>query len=375
MSDRTARVALTRLAEPGYARVTSLVTELGAEAVLRLLEEQRRVQGVYSDAAARMFDLDPDRELRDAAARGIRFVTPSDDEWPPALDALALADPNGDVGGVPIGLWVRGELRLDEATARAVAIVGSRTSTTYGVGVASGMAAELVQAGYCVVSGAAIGIDAAAHRGALGARGTTVAVLACGVDRVYPAQHRDLLKYVVETGLIVSELPPGCSPTRPRFLARNRVIAALAQGTVVVEAAIRSGALSTSTWAGRLSRPVMGVPGAVTSAPSEGVHELLRSGEGTLVTRASDVLELVAPAGEAMVSPRRATPTARDRLTSRDKQILDAVPVVDAAPVPSIARTSGISAVEVTDALRRLQRGGFVESNGVGWRVVRAGSA
>ena len=370
MSDRTARVALARLAEPGYARVTALVTELGAEGVLRLLEEQRTLRGVYSDAAARMFDLDPARELRDAEARGIRFVVPGDDEWPSVLDDLAVAEPNGEVGGVPVGLWVRGPLRLDEVGRSAVAVVGSRSATTYGVDTARDIGAGLAEAGVCTVSGAAIGIDAGAHRGALAARGTTVAVLACGVDRVYPAAHVELLDYIADAGAIVSELPPGCSPTRNRFLARNRVIAALAQGTVVVEAAIRSGALNTSTWAGRLSRPVMGVPGPVTSAPSEGVHELIRRGEATLVTRASDVLELVSPAGEAMVTPPRALPTARDRLSSRDKQILDATPVVDAAPVDSIARTSGISAVEVGDAMRRLQRSGFVESNGPGWRVV-----
>jgi DNA processing protein len=221
-----------------------------------------------------------------------------------------------------------------------------------------------------VVSGAAFGIDQAAHRGALAGGGTTVAVLACGVDRAYPAAHRDLLDYVAETGLVVSELPPGCAPTKMRFLSRNRIIAALSLGTVVVEAAVRSGALNTASWAGTVHRPVMGVPGPVTSAPSEGVHELIRGRDAVLVTRGSDVLELVSPAGTFTRAPLRAPPRPRDRLPPTERQVLDAVPVASPAPVASVARTAGLAEQVVHDLLQRLRSAGFVESSARGWRLV-----
>ena len=164
------------------------------------------------------------------------------------------------------------------------------------------------------MSGAAFGIDQAAHRGALANRGPTVAVLACGADRAYPAAHRNLIDYIADVGLVVSEAPPGCAPTRIRFLARNRVIAAVARGTVVVEAAVRSGALNTASWAGGLGRTVMGVPGPVTSAPSAGVHQLIRARDALLVTSGEEVLEAVGPIGTFTLDDPRA-PETRPRPT------------------------------------------------------------
>jgi DNA processing protein len=247
-------------------------------------------------------------------------------------------------------------------------VVGSRSATTYGTGVAGDIAAHVAGRGGTVVSGAAFGIDQAAHRGALGVRGPTVAVLACGVDRAYPTAHRSLLDYVAEVGAVVSELRPGCAPTRVRFLSRNRLIAAMTSGTVVVEAAVRSGALNTANWAGRLHRVVMGVPGPVTSAPSEGVHELLRSGAASVVTRGEHVLELMSPAGEHLSRPPRAKPTARDRLDQIDARVLEAVPLVEAASSSSIARTAGLASAAVSSALARLAAAGWVCGSGGRWR-------
>jgi DNA processing protein len=156
---------------------------------------------------------------------------------------------------------------------------------------------------------------------------------------------------------------------RVRFLSRNRVIAALSRGTVVVEAAVRSGALNTATWTSRLNRPLMGVPGPVTSAPSEGVHELIRSGAATLVTRAGDVLELTGQMGEHLTEAGRAPVTARDRLTRRQQRVLDAVPLVRPAAVDSIARTAGLGPHDVSSALEELLRGGFTERLPTGWRL------
>ena len=368
MSDRRARVALSRLSEPGDVRLATVVARLGASTVYGMLREEQDVAGVYTDVAARLRGLDPEGDLERATAQGIRFLCPGDPEWPLPVDDLEVAEPLQQRGGAPLGLWVKGPLRLDEAARRAVAVVGSRSATTYGAGVASEMAAHLAEAATTVVSGAAFGIDQAAHRGALAVKGPTVAVLACGVDRVYPSAHRNLLEYIADTGLVVSELPPGCAPTRVRFLARNRLIAALSRGTVVVEAAARSGALNTANWTSRLNRVLMGVPGPVTSAPSEGVHELIRSRGAALVTRGEDVLELVSPSGSFLAEPVRGPERPEDLLTDRERQVLDAVPVAMPACLDSLARAAGIAIREVPTAVQRLLELGLVEQGPGGWR-------
>jgi DNA processing protein len=321
-----------------------------------------------ADVAGRLQDLEPERDLERAARRGIRWIIPGESEWPATLDDLDAVEPLQALGGAPLGLWVRGPLRLDALLA-PVAVVGARSATTYGTDVAAELGAGLARAGATVVSGAAFGIDQAAHRGALAGDGATVAVLACGVDRAYPAAHQQLLDHIGEHCTIVSEVAPGCAPMRVRFLSRNRVIAALSRGTVVVEAAVRSGALNTASWTSRLNRPLMGVPGPVTSAPSEGVHQLIRSGAATLVTRADDVLELTGLMGEHLVEVVRAPTTARDRLTRRQQRVLEAVPVVRSAAAGSIARTAGLGVVEVDSVLEGLARCGLVERLPTGWRL------
>ncbi|GAB2880571.1 DNA-processing protein DprA [Nocardioides pacificus] len=370
-AERLARVALNRITEPGDPRLVALVAEVGAVRVHEHLAGERDIAGMLTDTAARMAEVDPERELEQAARLGIRFVIPGDDEWPASLDDLGVAEPLQNRGGSPLGLWIRGPVRLEQL-ARSVSIVGSRSATTYGADTAAEMASVIARAGFCVVSGAAFGIDQAAHRGALAGGGPTVAVLACGADRVYPAAHRRLLAHLGEQGAIISEAAPGCAPTRIRFLARNRIIAALSGGTVVVEAAVRSGALNTANWAERLLRPLMGVPGPVTSAPSQGVHQLIRSGAASLVTSGEEVLEQVGGAGEHLVEVPRGPTRVRDRLTLRHQQVLDAVPVVRGAPVDSVARTAGIGLVEVRSALGALARLGLVEQSGVGWRLTDA---
>ena len=296
---------------PASSRVTGTVSGVGAVPLYDQLVAVTGEQELSRDARPRLDRLDPARELEQAAARGIRFVIPSDDEWPHQLDDLAHSPPVQTMGGPPLGLWVRGPLRLNEIGG-AVSVVGSRAATTYGETVAREIGAGLARAGRCVVSGAAFGIDQAAHRGALALDGASVAVLACGVDRAYPAAHRDLLEHLAAVGAVVSELPPGCAPLRMRFLARNRIIAALTRGTVLVEAAIRSGALNTASWATSLSRPLMGVPGPVTSAQSQGVHLRVTEGAAVLVTGPGDVLEVVGDAGQHLQEPPRAAEHPRD---------------------------------------------------------------
>ena len=370
--ERLARVALCRLTEPGDPRLTGLVAQLGAVRVHEHLANERDLDGMLSDVATRLAGLEPERELDQATRLGIRFVIPGDAEWPTQLHDLDHCGHVQERGGAPVGLWVKGPLRLDQQQ-DSVAMVGARSATTYGADVAGAIAAEVAAAGLCVVSGAAFGIDNASHRGALAGRGRTVAVLACGVDRVYPAAHRQLLDHLAGHGAVVSELAPGCAPTKHRFLARNRIIAALARGTVVVEAAVRSGALNTANWTDRLSRRLMGVPGPVTSAPSAGVHQLIRTGAASLVTTGAEVLEQLGVAGDHALADPRAAPRARDRLRRRDAQVLDAVPVSSPAAADSIARTAGVGLVDTQAALGRLARDGFAIQTAAGWLLGPAG--
>jgi DNA processing protein len=369
--ERLARVALGKLTEPGDARVAQLVAELGAVRLHDLLRGEHEADGLPTEVATRLAGLDPAGDLRRAATIGIRYVIPGDAEWPAQLDDLMRAEVLDERGGPPLGLWVKGPRGLDEL-GHAVAVVGARSATTYGAEVAAAIGGSLARAGHAVVSGAAYGIDYAAHRGTLAAGGPTIAVLACGADRAYPVAHKELLDHLGRTSTVIAEVPLGCAPTRGRFLSRNRLIAALTVGTVVVEAASRSGALNTANWATRLNRHLMCVPGPVTSAQSQGAHHLIRSGAATLVTHGDEVLELVGEAGTHLVTAPRAPARTRDKLTSRLQRILDAVPLAQPAPVDSIASTAGLGLIEVQSALRRLHRLELVETLPGGWRLTPA---
>lgn len=366
--DRLARATISLVAEPGDVRALGLTRELGPEQFLAALREHPDLRGQLAAAAGRLATVETERVLESAARRGIRFVVPGDEEWPTQLTDLERAGMLHDRGGIPVGLWVRGPLRLDRL-GEAVSLVGSRSATTYGAQVAADLAAGLGTAGRPVVSGAAYGIDYAAHRGAISAGAPTVAVLACGVDRAYPAEHRDLLRHLGERHAVVSESPPGSAPFRIRFLARNRLIAALGRGTVVVEAAVRSGALNTGTWAERLHRVLMGVPGPLTSAASQGVHQMIRRGSATLVTSVDEVLELVGHAGSDLAPELRAPDRPRDALSVRARQVLDAVPVASPAPAESVARVAGLGVTEVRRLLLGLAESGLVEMVPTGWRL------
>ncbi|MYU67591.1 DNA-processing protein DprA, partial [Streptomyces sp. SID69] len=304
---------------------------------------------------------EPERDLARARAAGARFVAPGNPEWPRQLDDLADAR--------PLGLWVRGGPSLRMWALRSVAVVGARACTEYGTHVAATLAAGLAERGWVVVSGGAYGIDAAAHRGALAAAGATVAVLASGVDRPYPRGHTTLIERIAQQGLVIGELPPGEHPTPSRFILRNRVIAALTRGTVVVEAACRSGSLATARAAQRLGRHTMGVPGPVTSALSAGVHELLR-GEAVLVTDAAEVSELVGDMGD-LAPPRTGPVLPRDLLTPAARTVLAALPGARAAPAGEIAAGARTTPDEAIAKLYELRALGYVERHGDGWKLTR----
>ncbi|WP_246260370.1 DNA-processing protein DprA [Streptomyces typhae] len=315
----------------------------------------------WAGLRARAGRLRVERDLETAAAAGARFVAPGDTEWPAQLDDL------GDAR--PVGLWVRGRPSLRMWALRSVAVVGARACTDYGAHMAADLGAGLAERGWVVVSGGAYGVDGGAHRGALGAGGATVAVLACGVDRPYPRGHAQLIGRIAEQGLVVGELPPGDHPTPSRFILRNRVIAALTRGTVVVEAAHRSGALVTARCAQDLGRYTMGVPGPATSGLSAGVHELLR-GDAVLVSDAAEVVELVGDMGD--VAPRRCGPVVpRDLLEPGAAEVLAALPARGSAAVRDIALSAGTSADDAVVRLYELRSLGFVERQGDGWQLTR----
>lgn len=366
-ADRLARVALSKVFEPGDLRLPALLDAFGPEDLVRKLIHgtDPRLHDTAVDVRGRVASVDPAADLANAEARGIRFVTPEDAEWPSGLTDLDEIEPLQQMVGAPVGLWVRGPMPLNEL-ATSVAIVGARHATTYGCNVAAQMASEVAMRHGPIVSGAAFGIDRAAHLGALSVRAATAAVLACGVDVAYPVAHTDMLEDIARTGAVISELPPGFGVTRQRFLSRNRIIAALSDGVVVVEAAVRSGALNTATWAERLSRRVMAVPGPVTSAQSQGAHELIRRG-GLLVTRGAEVIETVAPVGSHAVVEERAEVLPRDRIPARAKQVLDALEPGCPMSVEEIGTAAGISVLDVAAVLQRARRAGLVDQDADGW--------
>jgi DNA processing protein len=300
------------------------------------------------------------------------LVIPEDAEWPvEAFTCFAIPTAQADDRWrAPVALWVRGAGRLDELTERAVAVVGARAATGYGEHVAAEFSYELAEGGCAVISGAAFGIDGAAHRGALAAEGSTVAVQACGLDRAYPAGHQKLLDRIAGSGAVVSEYPPGGWPARHRFLVRNRLIAAFAAGTVVVEAGVRSGARRTAAAATALGRVVMAVPGPVTSALSVGCHLLVREEQAVLVTRAAEVVEAVGRIG-ADLAPLLGTPRRRtDGLNPELLAVYEALPARAPRHPEQLVRNSGIPLHRVRSALPLLELQGLVGCGTSGWHRV-----
>ncbi|WP_434095505.1 DNA-processing protein DprA [Streptomyces goshikiensis] len=362
-----ARAALTRVLEPGEEHGGRWLREFGAVGLMRLLTGPAPPPGTLTGVGperlagyrGRAALADPRRDLAAAAGAGARFICPGSAEWPTQLDDL------GDAR--PVGLWLRGRPNLRTWALRSVAVVGARACTPYGAHMAQTLATGLAERGWVVVSGAAYGIDGAAHRGALASDGATAAVLACGVDVAYPRGHAGLLGRIAGQGLVMGELPPGSHPTPSRFVLRNRVIAALTRGTVVVEAAHRSGSLVTARRAQRLGRLTMGVPGPATSGLSAGVHELLR-GEAVLVTDAAEVVELVGGIGE-LAPERRGPVLARDLLDPDTARVLEALPAGRPAQVAEVALAAATGTDEVIGRLYELHSLGFVERQGDGWQL------
>jgi DNA processing protein len=386
-SERTlARASLGYLAEPGDPALGALLRICEPEEILAAIRadmmpgtgpgcgdspaSRAALERAFGRWRMRLPKLPGVTEIADACGDGIVLVSPEDPGWPSGLDQLGPAR--------PYALWLRGQADLRSSGQRSVSVVGSRAATGYGAHVAGEIAADLGERGWAVVSGGAYGIDAAAHRGALATRGTTIAVLACGVDFPYPAGHADLFADIADHGLVISEWPPGVRPARTRFLVRNRVIAALSCGTVIVEAGERSGALNTARHAAELGQPLMAVPGPVTSAQSAGCHRIIRDWGASCVTSAADIIELLSPLS---ATDARATGAGRgqalpyDDLDADSARVLDAFPARGGAGTSTIAVGAGVDLDTVLRCLGVLAGYGFIERGDDGWRLRRRGAA
>ncbi|WP_091550298.1 MULTISPECIES: DNA-processing protein DprA [Micrococcaceae] len=389
--ERIARAALARLMEPQDSVGLALVRALGAVDALGVATGElptgpaleKEISALLLEAggpstwagltaslrrwAPRTKDLAPDRDLETMRRLGGRLIIPGDDLWPEQLSDLGLQE--------PLCLWWRGQEQPLPPVGRTIALVGSRDSTSYGASVTGDFAYALAQRGYTVVSGGAYGIDAHAHRGALGGGAAslpTIAVMAGGVDRFYPSGNDDLLRAVATQGAVVSEVPPGSAPTRYRFLQRNRIIAALASVTVVVEARWRSGALNTAHHAESIGRVVATVPGSIHSANSAGCHRLLREGGAICVTDAGEIAELAGAIGESNSGAADVESAIHDGLSLEDLILLDALPLRSASSVEKLTVVAGLSPDAVRAGLGRLGLMGLASSERGAWK--RAGN-
>lgn len=413
---RQQRCELSRLIEPGDLLGPTAVAALGVARTHELIfsgrrptsDEQQMVAAAALEAGlntsritlagglerwrTRTEQANGERDLRVLHRLGGGLIIPEDDAWPAQLNDLYPA--------TPLGLYFRGPavcadadpeqkyplaLQRLPAPPRSIAVVGSREMTDYGARAAFELAEQLAGHGVSILSGGAYGIDAAAHRGALHAehdeRGAspTCAVLAGGVDRFYPAGNEQLLRAVTERGLLLSEMAPGSTPTRHRFLHRNRIIAALAAAVVVIEARWRSGALSTAHHGLGLGRAVGAFPGSVYSSSSSGCHRLLRDTPAELVTDAAEVLEMIAgsptPQQPALQIPSSTSSQtenrAADHLSDIDQRLYDALPAQRSTTAGKLCGVAGLPMPQVLAGMSRLERRGLASVADGRWRRER----
>ncbi|MEV0378878.1 DNA-processing protein DprA [Nonomuraea sp. NPDC050643] len=378
MTEVEARAALMRATDVGDPIMGRLVTQYGVlNAVQAIRTRTLPPEFITTETTqrdrppdltarlnawyARLAAANPAADLEAGERSGARLITPGTPEWPTQLDQLGSSR--------PLALWVHGTADLRFSCLKSVAVVGARAATSYGTHIAAEFGVGLSEAGWTVVSGGAFGIDGAAHRGALSADSPTVVVLACGVDICYPSNHDTLFAAVRRQGVVISECPPGVHPTRARFLIRNRLIAALSRGTVVVEAAVRSGALNTATHAMSLNRHLGAVPGPITSSMSAGCHRLLRERKAVCITSPEEMIDLVGVIGDDLASQSRAPAVPRDRLNEPTKRVLDAIPTRGGAGPASIAVAAGMSLDATLSALGGLAAAGYIERTASGWRL------
>lgn len=346
--ERTALLDLAMTVEPGTPGIEAELAEYGAAEALR-----RMRVGASSLRPSPHATNWPRVDHVRSCLPGVRIVLRGDDEYPSQLN---------DLDEPPLALWVRGPLDLRLAASRSVAVVGARAASGYGQRVAHELGRELATRDWAVVSGAAFGVDAAAHRGALGAPGPTIGVLACGIDIAYPRAHETLIAAIADEGAMITELPPGSAPLRYRFLSRNRIIAALTRGCVIVEAALRSGAISTANRAHELARPLMAVPGPVDVLTSSGTNRLIHDGVASLVRDADDVTAAILADPDAHDMPMRELPPHAEQVA--------AVLGRRGQSVAEVAQATDLDQAMVTAMLGLLEVRGWASRGASGWTAL-----
>jgi DNA processing protein len=392
--DAFARAVLGLVAEPGDGVLGRVIAAIGPCRTAELLLERATAEalsGCVTDVGGHLDEREAGaglerwlprldhaafvRSIAQAGRVGATFIVPGDAGWPEQLDELGAH--------APIGLWVRGGRDALTRGVRSIALVGARAATGYGEHVAMEASAGLVDRGFTIVSGGAYGIDGMAHRAALASGGVTVAFLAGGVDRFYPLGHESLLSRIADTGAVVSELPCGAAPTKWRFLQRNRLIAAAADATVVLEAGMRSGSLNTAGHAAALGRPLGAVPGPVTSPASAGCHRLFREFDAVCVVDADQMAELAGGgvpvlargdvgSGAAGAAGGRGPEQSGDAVAAMAPapevlRVTDALSTRSPRSLDEIARRSGMSVHEVMGVLGLLELHGVAVRHPDGW--------
>ena len=315
----------------------SLREVVGSAAAKALLDPSSDIDSQVVDALA---------WLDESAPEPRSIVTLGDPRYPPSL--LETADP-------PLLLYTQG--RCDLLRARSVAVVGSRNPTPQGSENARSFASHLSRAGLTIVSGLALGIDTAAHEGGLGSAGSTIAVVGTGLDRVYPSQNRELAHRIAAEGLVISEFPLGTSPRSENFPVRNRIIAGMTAGTLVVEAALRSGSLITARLALEAGRDVFAIPGSIHSPQARGCHALIKQG-AKLVDRAEDVLEELSQGSSVVVRPK--VPATEPPKEAQDRDPLLEALGFDPVTLESLIARTGRSAADLQAHLLDLELTGRV---------------
>jgi DNA processing protein len=385
-----ARVAWSTVVEPGDSTAGELVARLGAghaiRAVLQALDDGPAalgdmLVGTGYDAAdddvrdelvraaadalvpalerwrPRLLRLDVDAVLQAASAVGCTLLAPGDEDWPVGVDDLGAH--------APLVLWRRGTRPVGDPP--SIAVVGARANTVLGAEAAAEITSAAADAGCLVVSGGAYGIDAVAHRVALAAGTPTVAVLAGGVDQLYPAGNTTMLRTVADRGALLAECPPGTRPSRWRFLARNRLIAALGTVSVIVEAGARSGALNTAHHAGQLGRPVFAVPGPYSSSSSVGCHRLIADRRAEIVVHPHDPVDAALGTRAGETTTDAAVPITAGRVDPDVLRAVDALSRRRPIPLDEVAVRSGLSPADATDALALAELQGLVTRGPGGW--------
>lgn len=354
-----------------------MLGEVGPEETAERVRTRRGLPAGLAGATESRYREDLSAEdLALADRSGFRMVTPEDPEWPTAAiqNFLGSTAP-GTEAAPPSVLWVKGQ-RLDVVLEDSVAMVGTRAATPYGIRMAERLAAGVAGHGSTVVSGGALGIDAAAHRAALEVGGRTVVFAACGPGVDYPAGHARLFREIAGAGALVTEYPPGVRPARHRFLTRNRLVAGLTGATVLVEAGWRSGARNTAAWARHMNRPVGAVPGPATSASSTGCHDAIREGEAVLVTTPEHILGLYRGIGDIDEDGQLELDWAKNPIQSLSRnelRVYDAVPPAGApggaggAETGTIAAEASMTLPLTMHLLLALERKGMIRRDGSAW--------